>query len=97
MLTEEQQQYFFKLYKRAIYQPTKEITEELFNDTENPKTQIKRNRLLADAEKDAEKLARKIVNKIKKYSIEELDARLKLEPENFGDDLLTDIKSDLEK
>lgn len=98
MLTKEQQLYFFNLYKNAFYLDDKLEIEESLKEIEKPEVRKNRDRLLKAAEKNATTLARKVVNKIKHKSIEELETLLNSENhESFGEDLLKEIESELEK
>ena len=95
MLTNEQEHYFFRLCKAAYYSHYKQLIEKIYDNIEKPETRTKRDRMLEAADQYAEEMAHGIVLKIKNDSIEELNNNIKSAPENFGNKLLNEIKSEL--
>ena len=98
MLTEEQERYFFDLFKNVFYLDDKQVIEESLKDIDRSEVRKKRDRLLVAAEKNSIKLAHKIVNEIKDKDIHEIEGILSSDTQkNFGEELLKEIESELEK
>lgn len=96
MLTQEEQNFLFDLYKNALYLEDKYEIEESFKQIDDEKIREKRNRLLKEAEKNASKLAKKLIKKIKHNPIDKLTDILNSEDQgNFGKELLKEIQEEL--
>ena len=98
MLTDDQQKYFFDLFKNGLYNRDKLTIETYFDEIEESEIRNKRNKLLREAEKNAVKSAKKLVNKIKYYTTDELENVLIADQNNdFGNGLLKEINEELDQ
>ena len=100
MLTEEQQSYFFKLFKNVFYADDKAAIEEIYNNIEKEKIRTARDRLLREAENRATTNAQKAVRKIRNKSMDQLLQQYNEDStssqQKFGEELFAEIEMDLE-
>ena len=96
MLTEDQQEYLFNVFKNAFYYDNKSAIEENLKQIEGQKTRKERDELLKAAEKNASKLASSMIKKIKHMSMKEIsDTINSQEQDNFGKGLLNEVNDEL--
>ncbi len=96
MLTIDQQEYFFKLYKNTFYSAYKLEIEASLTEIEKPEVRKQRDLLLREAEHNAAQSARKIVREIKNKTIEELKTIINSsQNKDFGDSLLSELENEI--
>ena len=96
MLTEDEQEHLFNVFKNAFYNDDKSAIEENLNKIEDQKTRKERDELLNTAEKNASKLASRVIKKIKHMSMKEIsDTINSQEQDSFGKGLLNEVNDEL--
>ena len=101
MLTNDQQKFFFNLFKNAFYQDDKITIEEIYKNIEKADVRETRDKLLLEAEKRAIRSAKKAVKKIKNKKFKNLYKAVTSSDdsssEKFGEELLEEIEEDTKK